>query len=254
MIGAVLVLKQISLFSLNHKTFYLNITTSNVIRVFLDEAALDSRLLASTRILEDVTVCGPNSPLAHPPLSLEELKNLVAECSTPPSPPLAPSSPIYGSIYPLKSSTVALQSSVKSLNTATPKQPKRPPSRHNASTNSPPVQADRNWRLNSGPKSAAFDFIPSTPNLSLPPRPRCGIRSILKNTPSIMSSTPNSLGLMAVKLASREEKSDSHKEGKPTGGDSSADKENMTNDAAESFVSADWMEDDMDALLASMVD
>ncbi|KAM3177072.1 hypothetical protein ACTXT7_005238 [Hymenolepis weldensis] len=237
-LGSILLFVKISLFSLNHKTFYLNITTSNVTRVFLDEAALDSRLLANARILEDVTVCGPNFPLTHPPLSLEELKNLVAECSAPPSPPLAPSSPpIYGGkrrakfrgetanpkwyillvftsyqpVHPLKSSAVALQSSVKSLNTSTPKQPKRPPSRHNTSTTSPPVQADRNWRLNSCPKSAAADSTPLAPNPSLPPRPRCGIRSILKNTLSTIPSTPNSLALTAVKLASREEKSDSHK-------------------------------------------
>ncbi|KAM7541538.1 hypothetical protein Aperf_G00000034369 [Anoplocephala perfoliata] len=102
-IGAVLVLKQISLFSQNNKTFYLNITPLNVTRIFLDENTLDSRLLASARTLGDVTVCGPNFPLTQPPLSLEELRNLVSEClpapSPPPPPPPAPSSPPISSSY-----------------------------------------------------------------------------------------------------------------------------------------------------------
>nr|CDS33936.1 conserved hypothetical protein [Hymenolepis microstoma] len=256
-IGAVLVLKQISLFSLNQKTFYLNITPSNVTRIFLDEAAFDSRLLASARAMEDVSVSGLNFPLTNPPLSLKELKDLVAECSTPPSPP-APSSPsIVRPTYPLKSPPVAPQSYVKSLNITTPKKAKCSLSRHNTSKNSPSLPADRNWRLNSSPKTAAVNSevsAPSTPNLSLPPRSRFGIRSILKNALGATPTTPNSLGLMASKLVSTEEKPDFHKEEKPTGGDSSTDKENMNDGAAESCVSADWLEDDMDALLASMVD
>ncbi|VDO10792.1 unnamed protein product [Rodentolepis nana] len=212
-IGAVLVLKQISLFSLNQKTFYLNITPSNVIQIFLDEAAFDSRLLASARALEDVSVCGPSFPLTHPPLSLKELKDLVAECFSPPSPP-APSSPsIVRPTYPLKP-TVAPRSNVKSLNITTPKKAKCSSSRHNTSKNSPSLQADRNWRLNSSPKTAAVKSevsSPSTPSFSLPPQSRFGIRSILKKTLCTTPTTPNSPVLMASNLDSGGEKPDFYK-------------------------------------------
>ncbi|VDK35961.1 unnamed protein product [Taenia asiatica] len=82
----------ISFFSFNQKTFYLNITSSNISRIFLDAASIDSRLLGS-RIAEDVSICGPDFPLPSPPLSANELRTLVVECLTPLSPSLLPTPP-----------------------------------------------------------------------------------------------------------------------------------------------------------------
>ncbi|KAL5961550.1 hypothetical protein TSMEX_010702 [Taenia solium] len=168
------VIGEISFFSFNQKTFYLNITSSNVLRIFLDAASIDSRLLGS-RITEDVSICGPDFPLPSPPLSVNELRTLVVECLTPLSPSLLPTPP---PIKPMRSASPPRSTSrcsKESPHRCTPAQPR-----------------DRNRLLMGGRPTAITTSPPSASgSKSLAPlQCRRGIRSILRSTPNAANSQP----------------------------------------------------------------
>ncbi|KAL5111423.1 Homologou recombination OB-fold protein [Taenia crassiceps] len=234
-VGAILILKQISLFSLNQKTFYLNITSPNVSRIFLDASSIDSRLLGS-RIAEDVSICGPDFPLTSPPLSVNDLRALVVECLAPLSPSPLPAHPLFKpieSVSPPRNTSRCLKKSPHRL--------------------TPTQSRDRNRRLISGRLTS--DIATSPPSTSgsksLPPfRCRRGIRSLLRSAPNATNSqpsatdTPKSVPRVQNPAASSPTAKSvirlNNKEDKPGG--------------ATSPMPSDWMEDDMDNLLASMVE
>ncbi len=97
MLSSPLVFFKVSLFSLNGKTFYLNITQPNVVRIYLDETAID--LKSAPQVPDNVVICGGRGAdsLAddRPPFSVQELKDLVAECMTAPTPPPLPVQPLF---------------------------------------------------------------------------------------------------------------------------------------------------------------
>ncbi|KAH9286546.1 Uncharacterized protein ECG_01137 [Echinococcus granulosus] len=233
--GAILILKQISLFSLNQKTFYLNITSSNISRIFLDESSIDSRLLGS-RIVENVSICGANFPLTSPPLSVNELRTLVVECLTPLSISPLPNPPLVKSMKLVSSPRGTSRCLEKSPHQRDPTQPR-----------------NQNWRLSSGGLTSAIITSPppASKSKSLAPfQCRHGIRSLLRRNPSAtcsqspVSDMPKSVSRAQnlptsspiVKSVIRLNK----KESEPSNTMSS--------------MPSDWMEDDMDNLLASMLE
>ncbi|CDS40783.1 conserved hypothetical protein [Echinococcus multilocularis] len=233
--GAILILKQISLFSLNQKTFYLNITSSNISRIFLDESSIDSRLLGS-RTVENVSICGANFPLTSPPLSVNELRTLVVECLTPlslsplPNPPLVKSMKL---VSPPRGTSRCLE---KSPHQRDPTQPR-----------------NQNWRLSSGRLASAIITSPppASKSKSLAPfQCRHGIRSLLRrNLSATRSQSP----------VSDIPKSVSRAQNLPTSSPivKSVIRLNKKESEPSSTMSSmplDWMEDDMDNLLASMLE
>ncbi|VDL89511.1 unnamed protein product [Schistocephalus solidus] len=80
--GTVLLLKQVSLFSLNWKTFYLNVTQSNIVRIYLEGPLSPPDLHPPNEVVVLPASPGPTHG-GPPPFSVATLKELVSECLDP---------------------------------------------------------------------------------------------------------------------------------------------------------------------------
>ncbi|KAM7541156.1 hypothetical protein Aperf_G00000034381 [Anoplocephala perfoliata] len=146
---------------------------------------------------------------------------------------------------PLKSPEITARTSLRSSNqSTTPPQTRRHPSQRSI----PSVQTERNWRLNAGgfkPVAVSSGISsPSTPKPALPSRPRFGIRSILRKSLSTTPTIPTSLPLPGIMNPALREESVAPSSEEKQVGDNPTVKENRSNDAVESSVPVDWMEDD----------
>ncbi|VDD80142.1 unnamed protein product [Mesocestoides corti] len=175
---------KVSLFSLNHKTFYLNVTRSNIVRIVLEEVSTDPNSAGSQ--IPEVVVCSPSTSSCDPPLSVDELKTIVAECLVPPSPPPLPSQPVFVHSNSLCSPPFTSRSLPIKPNRRTPAQLKPVLSELTSESESTSTQRDQNWRLTGG-RSTASAAKPATPS-----RSRSGLRALLRSN-SIVTDSPRSV-------------------------------------------------------------
>nr|VZH99340.1 unnamed protein product [Spirometra erinaceieuropaei] len=84
--GTILLLKQVSLFSLNWKTFYLNVTQSNIVRFYLEGplSPPDAHPPNEVEVVMPASTRPPGpTPVGLPPFTVAHLKELVSECLDP---------------------------------------------------------------------------------------------------------------------------------------------------------------------------
>ncbi|KAL7063654.1 hypothetical protein AAHC03_0364 [Spirometra sp. Aus1] len=269
--GTVLLLKQVSLFSLNWKTFYLNVTQSNIVRVYLEGplSPPDAHPPNEVEVVMPASTRPPGpTPVGLPPFTVAHLKELVSECLDPLPQPEDEENPATNLSVDTHSSpsprrSTALSSSHKASNGLSSRQSRPSPAsstsaafRNGRSTHAeslPHPEGERSWRLNDGGDSCptAISRVPPIPRKS------GGLKALLGTGVVSTPSHPPVSQPVLSQAPPVAEPSPGFRPPDPvlTRPPQSNHKGNCANDDAcnESDAFAGLLEDDMDELLSSVV-